>query len=156
MNTPSESPAEANSPMEIVNRRILAAPREVVFEAFSNPDHLSQWWGPNGFTNTFAEFDFRPGGAWRLVMHGPDGANYENESEFIEIARPEKLVFVHLRPMHRYVMTVTFGGRDPEKTVLTWQMVFDPSPENAKLKHFIFDANEQNFDRLEACLKTMV
>ena len=155
MNSTDAPQSDANVPMEIVNRRIFAATRETVFEAFSNPEHLACWWGPNGFTNTFTQFDFRPGGAWQFVIHGPNGEDYANESEFVEIIRPEKIVLVHLRPMHRYVMTVTFGGRDPEKTVLTWQMVFDPAAENAKLKHFIFDANEQNFDRLEAHLKTM-
>lgn len=141
--------------MTIINRRILAAPQNLVFAAFSDPDALARWWGPSGFTNTITQFDFRPGGAWHLVMHGPNGTDYPNESEFVEIAKPEKIVFVHLRPMHRYEMTVTFDGRDPEKTVLTWHMVFDPSPDNEKLKHFIFDANEQNFDRLEAHLKMM-
>lgn len=56
---------------EIVSSRIFTSPRELVFKAWSDPDHLKNWWGPAGFTNTFEAFDFRPGGRWRFVMHGP-------------------------------------------------------------------------------------
>ena len=154
MSAESEALIPPDGPVEIINRRIFAASRDLVFEAFSNPDYLAQWWGPRGFTNTFHKFEFKPGGAWEFTMHGPNGANYENASEFIEIAKPERIVFVHLREVHRYQMTITLTG-DSERTVLTWQMVFESASQNVKFKHFIFDANEQNFDRLEALLKSM-
>ena len=70
------------SDREIVSTRTFAAPRERVFEAFSDPTQLARWWGPKGFTNTIHEFDLRPGGMWRLVMHAPNGADYANESRF--------------------------------------------------------------------------
>ena len=73
---------------EIASTRVFDAPRERVFRAFSDPQVLARWWGPDGFTSTFQEFDFRPGGAWRFVMQGPDGADYRNESEFIEVVSP--------------------------------------------------------------------
>ncbi|MGB5026600.1 MAG: SRPBCC domain-containing protein, partial [Saprospiraceae bacterium] len=57
---------------EIVSSRIFSAHRELVFRAWSEPNHLKNWWGPAGFTNTFNEFDFRVGGKWRFIMHGPD------------------------------------------------------------------------------------
>ncbi|RZJ52231.1 MAG: ATPase, partial [Flavobacterium sp.] len=57
---------------EIVTSRILNFPQEIVFEAWKNPEHLKNWWGPNGFTNTFYEFDFREGGKWTFTMHGPE------------------------------------------------------------------------------------
>src|SRR6188472_804340 len=90
----------------IVNTRVFAVPRERLFEAFSNPDHLVHWWGPKGFTNTFHEFDPRPGGAWRFVMHGPDGAEYQIEKEFIEVVKPERIVLQHLEEVHRFRMTM--------------------------------------------------
>ena len=96
------NPSEESTPFEIVSTRVFAAPRGLVFEAFSNPDHLKHWWGPKGFTNTFSEFDLRPGGAWRFVMHGPDGVDYQNASDFVEVVKPERIVFQHLRPMHRF------------------------------------------------------
>ena len=67
---------KAHTDREIVSTRVLDAPRELVFRAFSDPDLLARWWGPEGFTNTFHEFDLRPDGAWRFVMHGPDGTDY--------------------------------------------------------------------------------
>ena len=62
----------------IVTTRLVDAPRDLVFEAWSDVEHLKHWWGPNGFTTTTSEFDFRPGGVWRFVMHGPDGTDYPN------------------------------------------------------------------------------
>jgi uncharacterized protein YndB with AHSA1/START domain len=70
---------------EIVSTRIFNFHRELVFKAWSNPDHLQKWWGPAGFTNTFQEFDFQIGGKWRFIMHGPDKGNYKNECEFLKL-----------------------------------------------------------------------
>jgi uncharacterized protein YndB with AHSA1/START domain len=141
--------------IEIVNIRIFDAPRETVFEAFENPRQLAKWWGPNGFSNTIHEMDLRVGGTWRLTMHGPDGTNYDNVSEFVEVSKPERIVFNHLSPVHRYRMTMTYIDAGPDKTKLTWNMAFERSPENEKLKTFIASANEQNFDRLAACLEEL-
>jgi uncharacterized protein YndB with AHSA1/START domain len=69
----------------VVATRIFDAPRDLVWRAFTDPDHLKQWWGPNGFTNTFYVFDLKVGGHWRFTMHGPDGKNYENEAVFVAI-----------------------------------------------------------------------
>ena len=65
-----------SDPRSIIGSRLLDAPRELVFSAFTDPKHLAQWWGPNGFTTTTHSFEFRPGGVWRFVMHGPDGRDY--------------------------------------------------------------------------------
>src|SRR5688500_13701135 len=80
---------------EIVIERVLNAPRELVWGAFTDPKHLEQWWGPNGFTTKTKEFSFIPGGAWRHVMVGPDGAEYPNESIFEEIVKPERISYSH-------------------------------------------------------------
>jgi uncharacterized protein YndB with AHSA1/START domain len=136
-----------------VSTRVLGAPRDVVFEAFSDPDRLVQWWGPAGFTNTFSEFDLRPGGAWRFVMHGPDGTVYELAKDFVEVVRPERIVLQHLQPMHRFRMTMIFTER-PRGTELTWRMLFEATEDARALERFIVEANEQNFDRLERYLET--
>jgi len=146
--------SEESANFEIVSTRVFAAPRELVFEAFSNPDHLMHWWGPKGFANTFSEFDLRPGGAWRFTMHGPDGVDYQNAKDFVEVVKPERIVFQHLRPMHRFQMTMTFVELSG-KTELTWRMLFESTTETIKLKSFITEANEQNVARLEAYLATM-
>ena len=67
----------------------------LVWQAWTDPKHLAQWWGPNGFSTTTSAFDMRPGGVWRFVMHGPDGRDYENRITFDEIVRPERLVYHH-------------------------------------------------------------
>ena len=74
-------------PQAIIAVRELDAPRALVFEAWTDPKHLSQWWGPNGFTTTTSAFDMRPGGVWRFVMHGPDGRDYQNTITYFEIVR---------------------------------------------------------------------
>ena len=86
--------APSTTDREIVTTGVVDAPRARVFEAWTDPTHVAQWWGPDGFTNTIQEMDVRPGGVWRLVMHGPDGVDYKNKSIFDEIVKPE-------RPMSR-------------------------------------------------------
>jgi len=123
-------------PCAIVGVREFDAPRELVFEAWTDPKHLSQWWGPHGFTTTTSAFDMRPGGVWRFVMHGPDGRDYENRITFDEIVPPERLAYHHgggndVEPV-QFRTTVTFediGGR----TRLTMRGVFPSAAERARV-----------------------
>jgi uncharacterized protein YndB with AHSA1/START domain len=87
--------AQATAEREVVISRIIDGPRELVFEAFTDVRHLSQWWGPDGFTTTTRAFDFRVGGAWDFVMHGPDGTDYPNWITWREIVRPERITLLH-------------------------------------------------------------
>lgn len=154
MTTKSQS-SDAAADRVIVSKRIIAAPREVLFKAFSDPDQLMLWWGPLGFTSTFHVFDFRPGGTWRFTMRGPNGAEYPNEHNFTEVVPPERIVYQHVQPpLHSFTMTITFADKEG-KTELTWLMRFESAAEVAKLKSFIAGANEQNFDRLEAHLAAL-
>jgi uncharacterized protein YndB with AHSA1/START domain len=142
------------SDREIVSTRVFDAPRERVWEAFRDPDRLKHWWGPNGFTNTIQEFDLKPGGKWRLTMHGPGGADYHNVSTFIEVVKPARVVYQHEEPIHRFQMTMIFDEQGG-KTKVTWRMLFESAEEFAKVQAFIADANEQNFDRLAEELKKL-
>jgi uncharacterized protein YndB with AHSA1/START domain len=137
-----------------ITTRQFDAPREKVYRAFSDPKILAKWWGPNGFTNTINDFDLRPGGMWRFVMHGPDGTDYQNVSEFIEVAPNERIVFWHGKPIHQFRMTMSYAD-EAGKTRLTWRMVFESVEEADKVRGFVPHANEQNFDRLAAALKSM-
>jgi uncharacterized protein YndB with AHSA1/START domain len=92
---------------EIVNVRVFNAPRELLFNAWADPEQLKQWWGPNGFTNTFHEFDFRPGGTWKFTMHSPEGEDFLNTCIFEKIEKPARIVFRHLLPMHKFQLTAT-------------------------------------------------
>jgi uncharacterized protein YndB with AHSA1/START domain len=80
---------------EIVISRIINAPRELVFEAFTEVRHLSRWWGPEGFTTTTRAFEFRVGGEWVFVMHGPDGTDYQEWISWTEITPPERIALLH-------------------------------------------------------------
>ena len=80
---------------EIVVSRTIHAPRELVFEAFTAVRHLSRWWGPEGFTTTTEAFEFRVGGEWVFVMHGPDGTDYDEHITWTEIAPPERIALLH-------------------------------------------------------------
>ena len=154
MSGATDHPTEARADREIVSTRVFDAPRERVFRAFSDPEVLARWWGPKGFTSTFHEFDLRPGGAWRFVMRGPDGTEYRNASDFVTVVSPERIVFQHHRPMHRFQMTMTFA-EDAGKTRLTWRMLFESAAELERVRPVVPAANEQNFDRLAAQLATM-
>jgi len=78
---------------ELIITRILNAPRELVFRAWTDPAYLARWWGPKEFTNPVCELDVRPGGALRIVMRGPDGSEYPMNGVFQEVVSPERLVF---------------------------------------------------------------
>ncbi len=138
---------------EIVTTRVFDAPRELVFRAWSEPEHLKNWWGPKGFTNTCEEFDFRPGGVWRSIMHGPDGKNYRNESVFVEIDQPNRLVLDHVSaPFFRLtVLFDDFGG----KTKVTFRQLFKSAEDYTRVKVFAAPANEENLDKLQAELDKM-
>jgi uncharacterized protein YndB with AHSA1/START domain len=88
-------PLPALSQRQIVLSRVVEAPADVVFRAFTDPDHVVHWWGPFGFTNTIHEMDIRPGGIWRLTMHGPDGTDYPNLSQFTDVTPGRRLAFSH-------------------------------------------------------------
>ena len=136
---------------EIRSERVVDAPRDDVYAALSDPDRLASWWGPKGFTNTFDEFDLRPGGAWRFTMHGPDGAEYALHKQFIEVAPPERVVLRHIQEQHGFVMTITLE-EEGERTRVHWRMLFDDPADAEAARAIIVRSNEENFDRLEAHL----
>ena len=86
---------KATGEKEMVVSRIINAPREKVFEAFTDPEHISEWWGPNGFTTTSRSQHRRVGGSWLYTMHGPDGTDYPNRQVFTEIVHPKRLCYNH-------------------------------------------------------------
>lgn len=110
---------------EIAITREFDAPRELVFEAFTDARHLAQWWGPRGFTTTTSEMDVRPGGVWRFVMHGPDGRDYVNEISYLEVVRPERLVYRQAGDAHTITFHVTVALEAAGSgTRMTWRATF--------------------------------
>lgn len=130
-------------------RTIPFAPA-MVYGAFESPALLASWWGPDGFTNTFETFEFKPGGRWNFVMHGPDGTSYSNES-FFETLEPGSEVAIRHACAPFFTLTVRLaavaGG-----THLTWDQVFDDANTAQTVKKRVGSANEQNIDRLTRSL----
>jgi uncharacterized protein YndB with AHSA1/START domain len=125
-----------SDPRSIIGVREFDAPRDLIFAAFTDPKHLAQWWGPNGFTTTTHSFDFRPGGVWRFVMHGPDGRDYQNRIIFEEIAPPTRIVYRHggdedVEPV-RFTTTVTFQDLG-SKTRITMRLDFSSAAERDRV-----------------------
>jgi uncharacterized protein YndB with AHSA1/START domain len=120
--------------LEIVITRVLDAPRELVWEVWTKPEHLAQWWGPKGFTTTIEEHQFRPGGRFKHVMHGPDGTDYPNLSVYREIVPLERIAYTHGGGKKgvigaRFEATWTFESLGPNRTRVTGRSVF-PTPED--------------------------
>jgi uncharacterized protein YndB with AHSA1/START domain len=121
------------SDRELVISREFDAPRELVWEAMTDPAQVVQWWGPRGFTTTIQEMDVRPGGVWEHIMHGPDGTDYPNKSIFSVVEKPARIVYTHGGarkggPEAAFEATWTFEALDENKTRATIRMVF-PSAE---------------------------
>jgi uncharacterized protein YndB with AHSA1/START domain len=123
-------------PRSIVGTREYEAPRDLVFSMFSDPKHLAQWWGPNGFRTTTLSFDMRPGGVWRFVMHGPDGRDYQNRVTYEEVVPPERLVYRHgggedVEPVQfrQTIMFEDLGGR----TRVVWRGDFPGAAERDRV-----------------------
>jgi uncharacterized protein YndB with AHSA1/START domain len=140
---------------ELIITRELNAPVELVWEVWTNPQHLSQWWGPDGFTNTIQKMDMKPGGEWDLVMHAPDGTQYKNKSVFIEIEKYRKIVYHHVSGP-RFTATIRFEARG-NKTFLHWHMLFVTKEQFIQtVKTFKADEGlKQNVEKLELYLANM-
>jgi uncharacterized protein YndB with AHSA1/START domain len=117
------------SDREIAATRILRAPRELVFELWTIPEHIVNWWGPTGFTTTMDVMDVRAGGEWRFTMHGPDGTDYRNKNVYDEVKRPERIVYTHFSPDFQATVTFEEHGESGCETKLTMRMVFETAAE---------------------------
>ncbi len=137
---------------EVRTSRVIAAPRELLYAAWTDPGQLVIWWGPHGFTNTFHRFELKPEGLWEFTMHGPNGMDFNNTCVFKRIEAHSCLEFDHLKEMHFYKAMVTFSEVDGG-TRIDWIMRFDTAEELAPIRVFIERANEENLDRLHALLR---
>ena len=138
----------STSDRESVHSRVIDAPRERVFSAIAEAQHLSRWWGPHGFSSTFQVFEFREGGEWRCILHGPDGTDYPNHNVFREIS-PGRVLIEHLSDVHHFFLTITLQA-EGERTRVGWHQVFDTAEHFREIQGLVAGANEQNLDRLAA------
>lgn len=139
---------------EIVTTRMFLFPQQLVYKAWTVPDHLKNWWGPNGFTNTFHIFDFRVGGRWSFIMHGPDKGHYHNECTFVVIREPALIVWDRQsKPI--FQVEVVFEKIAASETNVIFKQKFETIEECNKLRNFVPEKNEENMDRLNQELMHM-
>src|ERR1700749_3695617 len=149
------APAQpATADREIVISRVVDAPPELVFEAFTEVRHLSRWWGPEGFTTTTRAFEFRAGGEWDFVMHGPDGTDYQEWITWREIVPPQRIALLHREPRddpNAFESLLTFEPAG-EQTRIVMRTVF-PTKElrdEAVEKYHAIEGGEQTLRNLAA------
>jgi uncharacterized protein YndB with AHSA1/START domain len=143
------------SERELVITRLFDAPRKLAFEAFSDHNNISRWWGPNGFTTTTHESNFRVGGGWRFTMHGPDGTDYPNYIAYTEIEQPELIAYDHYHdkggPLH-FKATVAFAEEN-QKTRITLRLIVDSAViRDGFVKFGAVEGGYQTLDRLAVYL----
>lgn len=135
----------------LCTERTVPFPPATVYMAFAISEVLAEWWGPDGFTNSFETFDFRSGGDWKFQMHGPDGTSYENKNIFITLVPGSRLVIRHdCAPFFTLTvrLTAVSGG-----THLSWEQAFDDARTAQAVKDVVEPANEQNLNRLTRALE---
>jgi uncharacterized protein YndB with AHSA1/START domain len=145
---------------EIVISRVIDAARELVFEAFTEVRHLSRWWGPEGFTTTTRSFEFRVGGTWDFVMHGPDGADYQEWISWTEIAPPERIALLHGESRgdpNAFVSVLTFES-DGVATRIEMRTVFPTKGlrDEAVGKYHAIEGGQQTLSNLAAYVTEIV
>ncbi|NOW94516.1 SRPBCC domain-containing protein [Mucilaginibacter sp. SG564] len=127
--------------------RTFKAPVELLWEVWTDPAHIINWWGPNGFTTTIHKMDFKEEGEWNLTLHAPNGTNYPNKSIYKEIILLKKIVFEHFNP--HFFTTVLFESKGDE-TQVDWTMVFDNAEilETVVKVHKADEGLKQNVEKL--------
>jgi uncharacterized protein YndB with AHSA1/START domain len=142
---------------ELILQRQVPFPRERVWKAMTEPEHVNQWWGPDGFKNEGGAMDFRVGGVWTFEMVGPDGTRYPNKSVFKEIAPPSRLVFDHgdgERTWFEVTITLqeTGGG-----TLITLRQLYPTSESRDEVvtKSGALEGGKQHLAKLEAYLENI-
>lgn len=160
---PQKSKLNLENPVEIVISRVFDAPRELVWLAWTDSKHAERWWGPAGFTTTTHSQDFKAGGSWRYTMHGPDGQDYHNRIDYLEINPPTRLVYQLGGDVEgnavRFHVEVSFEpiGDNGKQTKVNMQSVF-PTAEarDFVVKNFRADeGGKQHLANLEDYLVTM-
>jgi len=138
--------------------RVFDAPRELVYQAHTDPKHIAQWWGPRGQTTTVETMDVRPGGAWRFVQHDPEGNEYAFRGEFREVVPPERLVFTFEyegMPGHILRQTITFDEHDGKTTVSSTALFDSVADRDGMLESGMESGATESWDRLAELLNQL-
>lgn len=137
--------------------RVIGAPRALVFHAFTDPENIHRWWGPDGFTTTTQAIAIHPGGAWRFIMHGPDGTDYDNHIIYTAIDPTERLTYTHVEAADGttpvFHSTITFADEDGGgRTRVTMSVLLPTQAIRDQVAGYAIPGGEQNLTRLDAYL----
>ncbi|PJZ45665.1 SRPBCC family protein [Leptospira brenneri] len=124
---------------QVTYQKYFDVPNSLLFEVWSSPEHLTEWWGPDGFTLTINRFDFFNGGIWDFVMHGPDGHDYKNKIQFIEIQRPDSILYKHIG-----------DGEGDEDVDFQSKIIFEPFGEGTNLTMIQIFPTKEELERVNA------
>ena len=156
MTSPTSTSSTADR--EIVTTRLIDAPRELVYEAFTDAKHVNHWFGPDGFTTTTKSMDVRPGGRWVFVMHGPDGTDWPNVVTYEDVSPPSRLSYLHGddKEPDMFHVTVTLDDKGG-KTALTMRALF----KTAAAREFVarergaVEGGQQTVAKLDAYVRSL-
>ena len=158
-NTKTASKLSLPSDVEIVGSRIMDAPPELVFKAYTDPELIPEWWGPRRYTTTVDKMDVRPGGAWRFIHRAADGGQHAFNGVYREVLPPKRLVFTFNyegAPGHEVVETVTFEGVEDGKTKMTDHMLFDSrAARDGMLNSGMEEGGTESIERLVELLRQL-
>ena len=138
-----------NETRELSISRLINAPQELVWEAWTNPEHIRHWWGPVGFNSTISKMEVSEGGEWIFVMHGPDGTDYKNKHVYITLEKPSLIIMRH-ESFPPFVMTARFEAKGTQ-TLVTLHSVFESASQLQEVIK-VFKADEgmvQNITRMD-------
>lgn len=140
---------------ELVLQREIPFPRELVWKAMSDPEHVNRWWGPDGFSNEGVTMGFRVGGAWTFEMVGPDGARYPNHSVFKEITPPSRMVFDHGDGERMWFEATVTLQETGSGTLITLRQLYasKETRDDVVNKYGAIEGGKQHLAKLEAYIK---
>lgn len=136
---------------DIIITRLIDAPPERVFDAWTNPASLEQWWGPQGFTIITESIDIRPGGAWKFVMRGPDGVEYPNYIVFGEVVEPQRITYSHGDTEGRpddFHNTVTFEAAGKQTRLMIRSTFQSAAMREEAFKFGVLQGGHETLDKL--------
>ena len=146
------------SDLEIGMTRVFDAPRELVFQAYTDPEHIPHWWGQRNSTTIVDTMDVRPGGLWRYIQRDPDGNEYAFNGEYREVVAPERLVYTFEfegMPGHIVVNTMTFEERDGKTTITSTSLFASVEDRDGMLESGMESGANESWDRLAELLETL-
>ncbi|MCW7470725.1 SRPBCC family protein [Leptospira kanakyensis] len=124
---------------KVTYKKYFDVPVDLLFEVWSSPEHLTEWWGPDGFTLTIKRLDFSNGGIWEFIMHGPDGHDYKNKIQFLEIQKPNLISYKHIG-----------DGEGDEDVNFQSKIIFETSGNGTNLLMEQIFSSKQELERVNA------